>query len=186
MYFLRARTFIIAFLFSPFILVAGTFAQSTSLEEAAIRYNENYVRAATAQNEGNPVDAEIWHRKNVKLVDETTGVPPEIRVQARFNLASAMILQDKLVGAKTVLDEAQLIASATDNLDPIDEAFLMSNRGSLYLKLGNISMAATLLNESRNILEATRIFMNIPAHFSSLLSDRSRTQLSSQKVSSLQ
>ena len=47
--------------------------QSSDLEEAARLYNENYRRAATAQNAGDYSSAEEWHRTNLTLVESTPG-----------------------------------------------------------------------------------------------------------------
>ena len=135
-------------------------AQSSSLEEAVELYHENYLRAATAQNSGDYSGAEEWHRTNLILMDSTPGVPPEARVQARFNLASAIMMQNRLDEAESILDEAQGVADANPQIHPVIKAYLLTNRGGLKLKKHELVSAEEMLGEGVAILEIANELSN--------------------------
>ena len=125
------------------------------LEEVARLYNENYQRAAAAQNAGDYSGAEEWHRRNLALIDSTPGVPPDVRVQARVNLASAITNQGRLDEAESILDEAQVILDANPQIDPTEKAYLLANRGMIKSEQGEFEVAEELLEEALAILEDT-------------------------------
>ena len=130
--------------------------QSSELMEPARLYNENYQRAATAQNAGDYSGAEEWHRTNLTLVESTPGVPPEIRIQARYNLASAIMFdQSRLDEAESILDEAQGVLDANPQIDPIIKAYLLLNRGGLKGKQHEFKVAEEMHEEGLAILEDT-------------------------------
>ncbi len=155
MHFQRTIRWLNALAFVALLNAGVSFAQPPNLEKASNLYHENYIRAATAQNAGDYASAETWHRKNMILVDETLGVPPEARVQARYNLASAMIMQDKLTEAQLILDEAQNVADANPHIDPVIRAFLFTNQGSLKFMIHEFKEAEELLGKGLAILEST-------------------------------
>ena len=128
-------------------------AQSSEWVAAARLYNENYQRAAAAQNAGDYSGAEEWHRKNLALVESTSGVPPEARIQARYNLASTLTAQSRLDEAEPILDEAQGVLDANPNIDPIIKAFLMLNWGRLKGARSEFEVAEEMHEEGLAILE---------------------------------
>ena len=125
------------------------------LEEVARLYSENYERAAAAQNAGDYSGAEEWHRTNLTLVESTPGVPPDIRVQARYNLASAIMYQSRLDEAESILDEAQGVLDANPQIDPIIKAYLLLNWGGLKSKQHEFKVAEEMHEEGLAILEHT-------------------------------
>jgi tetratricopeptide (TPR) repeat protein len=131
------------------------FGQSSELMEAEGLYKENYQRAATAQNAGDFSGAEEWHRTNLTLVESTPGVPPEFRVQARSNLASAIMNQSKLDEAESILDEAQDVLDANPHIDSFTKGHLLVNRGALEGKQHEFKVADEMLEEGLAILEDT-------------------------------
>ena len=125
------------------------------LEETARLYRENYQRAATAQNAGDYAGAEEWHRTNLTLIESTPGVPPDVRVQARYNLASAVMNQGRLDEAESILDEAQGIVDANPQIDPTVKAYLLLNWGGLKAKQHEFKVAEEMHEEALAILEDT-------------------------------
>lgn len=128
-------------------------AQSSEWVEAARLYNENYQRAAATQNAGDYSGAEEWHRANLTLVESTPGAPPEARVQARFNLASALTAQSRLDEAEQILDEAQHVLDANPKIDPIIEAYLMLNWGRFKGARSEFKVAEEMHEAGLAILE---------------------------------
>lgn len=128
-------------------------AQSSEWVAAARLYNENYQRAAAAQNVGDYSGAEEWHRTNLALVESTPGVPPEARVQARYNLASTLTAQSRLDEAERILDEAESILDANPKIDPIIKAYLMLNWGRLKGARSEFKAAEEMHEEGLAILE---------------------------------
>ena len=125
------------------------------LEEVARLYSENYERAAAAQNAGDYSGAEEWHRTNLTLIESTPGVPPDVRVQARYNLASVIMYQGRLSKAESILDEAQGILDANPQIDPTIKAYFLLNSGGLKGKQHELKAAEELLEQGLAILEDT-------------------------------
>ena len=122
-------------------------------EETARLLSENYMRAATAQNAGDYSTAEKWHRTNLTLVESTPGIPPEIRVQAGYNLASAVMYQNRLDEAESILNEAQGVLDANPQIDPTIRAHLLGNWGTLKGKQREFKVAEEMHEEGLAILE---------------------------------
>ena len=150
--------------FSSFICI-GIVAISLSVEAGEsvavgteadfLRYESLYQKAAIAQNMGDYVEAERWHREVLNQIIKLTGIPAYVYIQARYNLASAIYFQGRLDEAEQLLVEAQDILEANPQTSPLIKAYLLVNIGTLKTKQGEFVEAEKTLMKSLSIFEDT-------------------------------
>lgn len=152
-------------------------AQASDPYQIANEYNANYLQAAKAQNRGDYATAEIWHQKNLILADSTEGIPPEVLVRSRYNLASAIMMQGRLEDAESVLKAAFEIVNANPHIHPEVIAFLLSNTGALKFEMNDFVAAEELLFEAVAIMEKLGLLSNAAGASALIELARAETQL---------
>ncbi len=120
-------------------------------------YARNHQSAVIAQDVGNYAAAERWHRKNLELVDTNPQAPPFTKVQARYYLANAMVLQGRLDDAEGVLTQAQALVDANPATHPIIRAHLQSNWGGLRVRQQQPKVAVEHLESALALMKSATV-----------------------------